>query len=131
MAPPRLVRRSSTSPLASVSVFSAKAGAVSVAAGDGELLATGDADAVGEAALAGESVAVVAGVGEAAAKGAGLGGGKCEAVYAYQPSSPRTQTVMAIHAWRSIIVARRAIHRRGDRNAGAAFAPRVPGRFHF
>ena len=33
--------------------------------------------------------------------------------YTYQAISPTTQSVMAIHAWRSINVARRAIHRPG------------------
>ena len=66
MAPPRFVRWSSTSLLASVSVFSAKAGADSAGVGEGELAETGGADALGEVATGGALLSVVPGVGDAA-----------------------------------------------------------------
>src|SRR2546423_15621053 len=112
MAPRRFVRRSSTSPFASVSVFSGKLGADSAGVGKGEVAATGNAEALGDVAAVGE----LPGVGDAAS-GAGCGGGKCEAVYAYQAINPMTQPVMATQAWRSIIVARRAIHRQSRSRA--------------
>jgi hypothetical protein len=91
-----------------LSDFSAKVGADSVGDGDADAGETGDAEALAEVAAAGELLASAEGDGAATI---GLGGGRCVAVYAYHPMSPRTQIVMAVHACRSISVARRAIHR--------------------
>ena len=119
MAPPRFVKCNSTSPFASVSVFSTKGAIDSLGDGEGEVDAvSGAAEALGPAEAAGVVSVVRPGVGLG---WTGAGGGKCVAVYAYQPMRPRTQREMAIQAWRSIISARRAIH-----NVGAAFAPRLP-----
>jgi hypothetical protein len=81
IAPPRFVRCSSTSPFVIVSAFSAKVGAASVGAGEGEVAETGareaDGDAPGEVAAEGELLAVAEGNGAATI---GAGGGKCVAV---------------------------------------------------
>jgi len=75
IAPPRFVRCSSTSPFVIVSDFSAKAGTDSAGEGDGDAAETGGVEALGEAAVAGELLAVADG-----ATTTGIGGGKWVAV---------------------------------------------------
>jgi hypothetical protein len=75
MAPPRFVRWSSTSPLASVSVFSTKDGTDSVGVADGDAAATGVAEGLGAVDAVGE----LPGVGDAVI-GAGCVGRKWDAV---------------------------------------------------
>src|SRR6266849_6593872 len=98
MPPPRLVKRSSTSSLRSVSVFSGKAG-VAGAAGVAVALATGTAEIVG--AIDGLTAASGAGVGDNVGAVAGRGG-VCLAIHHSHPTKATTESMTTIHAVRSI-----------------------------
>src|SRR6266567_4426471 len=100
MPPPRFVRRSSTSSLRSVSIFSAKAGVASAAG-----VAVGAAaTTAGEGETSGVAEALVtAGGGAVDDNAAGAGRrGVCLAIHHSHATNPMTQSITAIHAVRSI-----------------------------
>src|SRR5215472_9884518 len=96
MPPPRLVKRSSTSDVRNVSVFSAKLGTGSAACGAASGVTTADGEG---AAIAGVAVGEVCP--GAVVAGAGLGA-ICFARYISHTTSPTTQRATTIHAVRSI-----------------------------
>src|SRR5213080_115890 len=105
--PPRFVRRSSTSELRSVSIFSGKLGVASAAfAGIAGAATAGDAEALAE----------VVGTGETCSGPTAIGarlGGVCFAKYSSHSTSPTTQRATGIQAVRSIQGhAEAAIHKR-------------------
>src|SRR5216110_2772946 len=105
--PPRFVRRSSTSELRSVSIFSGKPGVASA----------GFAGIAGAATAGGaEALPAVVGTGETCSDPAAIGarlGGVCFTRYSSHSTSPTTQRATAIQAVRSIKShAEVAIHKR-------------------
>jgi hypothetical protein len=123
--PPRLVRRSSTSELRSVSIFSGKLGAVSIAL-----------DGIAGAATTGgvETLPAAVGTGEiccgAAVPGARLGG-VCFTRYNSHSTSPTTERATAIQAVRSIKShAEEAIHKRTACSADAGCRVSATGPDH-
>src|SRR5438132_7114221 len=93
MPPPRLVKRSSTSSLRSVSIFSGKAG-VADAAGVAVALATGAVERVG--AIDGLTAASGADVGEEVAGAVAGRGGVCFAIHNSHPTKAIAQSMTTI-----------------------------------
>src|SRR5437868_3794789 len=101
MPPPRFVRRSSTSPLRSVSIFSANAG---VALAAGEALAAGAAETTG---VAEGLTPAISGVGDGVSALIARAGrsGACFAIHHSHATKPMTQRTITIQAVRSIKLA--------------------------
>src|SRR5437660_8554143 len=95
MPPPRLVKRSSTSSLRSVSIFSGKPG-VADAAGLAVALATGAVEIGG--ASDGLTAASGAGVGEEVAGAVAGPGGVCLAIHHSPPTKAIAHSMTTIHA---------------------------------
>src|SRR5712691_3976371 len=106
MPPPRFVRRSSPSSFRKGSDFSANAGAASTAG-----VAAAAAVGGGEVRGAADALAVASGSGVGDNAGGAGRGGWCLPVHQVHVSKPMTQSIMTIHAVRSIKLMAPAIHR--------------------